>query len=248
MNNCAVVIPVYKESLDAEEFFSVNYSLRQLIGHDIHWVAPKSLDMSYYIEKFQAKNLQRFEDGFFKNIQGYNRLLVSVNFYQQFRDYEFMLVYQPDAIILKPELKFWLDKPYDYIGAPWPSGYSLDINISKFSKAEAIKCTAFVGNGGLSLRRINACVALISEFKDVSDTWYNMGHAEDLFFSLLGSTLSESFKIPNMAISARFSHDIDPIYLQKIISYELPFGVHAWSKYEKKYWQNIFKNKLKIDI
>lgn len=239
MNNCAVVIPVYKESLDADELFSVTHSLLQLKGHDIHWVSPKSLDMSYYIENFQVQHLQRFDDIFFENIQGYNRLLVSVEFYERFNSYEFMLVCQTDAIILKPELHLWLEKPYDYIGAPWPKGFSIKIRTAKFPHASEINCTAFVGNGGLSLRRNSACIKLLNDFKDVRENWYNFGHAEDLFYSLIGN-LSEEFRIPNLIIAAQFSHDIEPIYLQNLISLENPFGVHAWRKYDGDYWLSRF--------
>ena len=188
----------------------------QLKGHDIHWVAPQSLDMRYYIENFNAEHIQRFEDAYFQNIEGYNRLLVSMSFYERFGDYEFMLICQPDAIVLKPELHLWLEKPYDYIGAPWPQGFSLKIKTASIPMADEINCTAFVGNGGLSLRRNLACIQLLNEFPDLRDQWEKAGHAEDLFFAFLGN-LSEKFKIPNMMVAANFSHDIDPIYLQNLI-------------------------------
>jgi hypothetical protein len=235
VNNCAVVIPVYKPSLDADELFSVSHSLLQLQGHDIHWVAPQSLDVTYYVEKFKAKNVQRFEDGYFKNIEGYNRLLVSLHFYQRFDNYEFMLICQPDAIVLRPDLHTWLEKPYDYIGAPWPQGFSLKIQTASIPMADEINCTAFVGNGGLSLRRNAACIELMNEFPDVREQWSVAGHAEDLFFSFVGN-LSQQFRIPNLMTAAHFAHDIDPTYLQKLISGQDPFGVHAWRKYESQYW------------
>lgn len=235
MNNCAVVIPVYKPSFDSDEFFSVSHSLLQLDGHDIHWVAPQSLDMRYYIENFDAVHVQRFDDSFFQNIEGYNRLLVSVPFYEQFFDYEFMLICQPDAIVLKPELHMWLEKPYDFIGAPWPQGFSLKIKTASFPLSEEINCTAFVGNGGLSLRRNAACIKLLNDFPDVREQWYLAGHAEDLFFAFVGN-LSEQFRVPNLITAAHFAHDIDPGYLQKLISGQDPFGVHAWRKYEPEYW------------
>lgn len=235
MSNCAVVIPIYKESLDADEFFSVSHSLTNLKGHDIHWVSPKSLNISYYQDKFNAEIYQKFEDEFFQSIEGYNRLLVSSEFYERFWNYDFILICQPDAIVLKPELNVWLEKPYDYIGAPWPQGFSLKISTQKFPMANEINCTSFVGNGGLSLRRVRKCIELLQEFPDVQNQWWRAGHAEDLFFSFLGN-ISENFRIPNLITAANFSHDIDPIYLQSLIANENPFGVHAWRKYEAEYW------------
>lgn len=235
MTSCAVIIPVYKPLLDADELFSVSHSLLQLQGYDIHWVAPQSLDMGFYFDTFKVEKIQRFDNAFFHNIEGYNRLLVSVAFYERFCDYEFMLICQPDAIVLKPELHLWLEKPYDYIGAPWPQGFSLKIQTASIPMANAINCTAFVGNGGFSLRRNAACIELLNEFPDVRDQWSLAGHAEDLFFSFLGN-LSQQFRIPNLMTAAHFSHDIDPSYLQKLISGQDPFGVHAWRKYEPEYW------------
>ncbi len=237
MSRCAIAIPIYKTSLNADEIFSVKKSLFNLQGHDAYWVAPESLDLSYYDDMFGQLQVERFADDYFKSIVGYNRLLVSTMFYERFIDYEFMLICQPDAVVLKPELHLWLERPYDYIGAPWPNGYSLSINIKSIPIEGGVKCTAFVGNGGLSLRRNKACIDLIREFPDVSIEWHTQGHAEDLFFAFLG-TLSSNFLIPNIKVAANFSHDIDPLHLQKITNQEIPFGVHAWGKYDRYFWES----------
>ena len=47
---------------------------------------------------------------------------------------------------------------------------------------------------------------------------------------------SDFFKTPNIKVAARFSHDIDPQYLSQLIGNETPFGVHAWSKYDRHFW------------
>jgi hypothetical protein len=239
MSNCAVLIPIYKESLDADEEFSVSKSLSNLQGHDIYWIAPLSLDLTYYHKHFKGVLVKRFDNAYFESIAGYNKLLVTKNIYVAFEEYEYVLICQPDAIVLKPDLVKWTQKPYDYIGAPWPNGYALTIAIKSIPILEGVKCNAFVGNGGLSLRRNKACIRLIEEFSSVSEEWAKFGHAEDLFFAFMG-TLSEDFMLPNFMTAAHFSHDIDPIYLQKIIGYEIPFGVHAWKKYEKDYWHSKF--------
>jgi len=238
--NCAVLIPIYKNQLDEDELFSVKTSLSNLQGHDIFWVAPKGIDLSFYDENFGFIEPQYFEADYFKNISGYNKLLTSAFFYKTFIDYEFCLICQPDAIVLKPELNKWLATPHDYIGAPWPNGYSLHINTTRIPIPDGIRCTAFVGNGGLSLRRNQACINLLNEFSDISKSWRVQGHAEDLFFGFL-STISEEFSVPNIITAANFSHDIEPKYLEKLISNRIPFGVHAWSKYDRQHWMNIFK-------
>jgi Protein of unknown function (DUF5672) len=237
--NCAVLIPIYKNQLDEDELFSVKTSLSNLHGHDIYWVAPKGLDLSYYDQKFGVITPRFFDTCYFKDIAGYNKLLTSPFFYENFIDYEFCLICQPDAIVLKPELHMWLENSYDYIGAPWPNGYSLKIKTERIPIPEGITCTAFVGNGGLSLRRNQACINLLNEFDDVAETWRTEGHAEDLFFGFIPS-LSEKFSVPSLMTAAHFAHDIEPQYLHKLTGGVAPFGVHAWSKYDRQHWMNIF--------
>jgi hypothetical protein len=242
--NCAVLIPIYKTQLDEDELFSVKTSLSNLQGHDIYWVAPDGIDLSFYNQNFGLIQPKYFDAHYFENIAGYNKLLTSTFFYETFIKYEFCLICQPDAIVLKPELQEWLEKPYDYIGAPWPSGYSLKIQTNKIPIQEGITCTAFVGNGGLSLRRNRACIDLLNEFDDIAELWRTNAHAEDLFFAFTGN-ISEKFLIPNLMIAANFSHDIEPIQLNKLIHHRIPFGAHAWSKYDRAHWVSIF-NGLRI--
>jgi hypothetical protein len=237
MPNCAVLIPIYKNTLDDDELFSVKSSLLNLQGHDVYWIAPANIDLSFYNENFPNITTQHFDSSYFKNIAGYNKLLTSTFFYETFIKYDFSLICQPDAIVLKPELNEWLNKAYDYIGAPWPVGYSLKIQTKKIPVSEGITCTAFVGNGGLSLRRNKACINLLNEFEDLAELWGVQGHAEDLFFAFL-STLSKKFNTPNLMVAAHFSHDIDPVYLGQFINNATPFGVHAWAKYDRNYWES----------
>lgn len=233
--NCIVLIPIYKEELDADEFFSVKSSLKHLNDFDVMFIGPENLKLTYYFNNFPKTSFMGFQNHFFSSINGYNRLLTSESFYQVFENYEYMLILQTDAIILKNELSAWIANGYDYIGAPWPKGYSLKINSNKFSIDGGVICTTFIGNGGLSLRKINSCIELLREFPDVASTWQNSGHAEDLFFGFL-STMSDFFKTPNVKVAAKFAHDIEPQFLSQLINNDIPFGVHAWSKYDREFW------------
>jgi hypothetical protein len=238
MSTCAVVMPIYKSHLSSNEIFSVKRSLSNLIGHDVYWVAPASLNISEYQFIFGPQRIKRFPDCYFESISDYNRLLVGASFYESFLDYDFILVCQTDAVVLKPELHLWLDMPYDYVGAPWPQGYSLTIKTKRIPIEAGVVCTAFVGNGGLSLRRTRACIDLIEEFDDLSASWHKDGHAEDLFFAFAG-TLSFNFLIPNIITAANFSYDIDPVYLHKLAGNRVPFGIHAWEKYDLEFCKSV---------
>jgi hypothetical protein len=239
MSSCVVLIPVYKTLPNADEVFSISYSLPNLLGYDVKLLAPESLDTSFYESKWGLTNVVKFKDDFFLSVNNYSRLLLTQNFYMVFSEYTFMLICQPDAIVLKPELHHWIERGYDYIGAPWKNGFQINLNLGlQFRNINPVQCYSHVGNGGLSLRNIKSCVSLINNFPDAAKYWYDSGSAEDLFFSLVGM-MSLDFKFPNLVTAANFAHETDPEYMYELIQRKLPFGVHAWEKYSRGHWEKL---------
>ena len=49
---CVVLIPIYKDNLDADEFFSVKASLRHLDDFDVLFIGPELLNIQYYSKEF----------------------------------------------------------------------------------------------------------------------------------------------------------------------------------------------------
>ena len=235
MNNCAVVIPIYKFELSPLEKKNIEESLIHLEGFDIYFIAPKSLDVTNYKFNSTSIKLQRFEDFFFESISNYSRLLLSKEFYLSFSDsYTHILILQTDARVLKPDLHYWINQSFDYIGAPWKEGYQLQIKTNKIPIANGVLCRTQVGNGGLCLRKIQSCLDLFVEFDDIHDDWIKYGHAEDLFFGFLGN-ISSFFILPNIYQAAKFSHETDSSYFYSLIGNQIPFGIHGNDKYPFDY-------------
>lgn len=235
MNTCAVAIPVYKPAFTESERFNVETSLANLKGFDVYLYAPQNLDISYYANEIGITKVMRFPDHCFKSIEDYSRLMLSTEFYEALDGYSHVLICQPDAIALKPELQYWVNQPYDYLGAPWPKGFEYNIRSEHIHIDEGVMSKTFVGNGGFSLRNIKSCLALFDEFPSVRQEWISHGHAEDLFFGLV-STLSKKFRVPNLMVAACFSHETEPEYLYKLIGSTIPFGCHAHEKYAPTHW------------
>ena len=170
--------------------------------------------------------------------------MLSKELYESFHKYSHILVCQTDAIVINNNLKYWLDLHYDYIGAPWPNGYELTIKTNKIPIIEGIKCKAFVGNGGLSLRRVEKCLQLFDEFDDIHKLWINEGHAEDLYFGLTGY-LSTTFILPNVVTAANFSHETEPDLLYQLIGNKLPFGAHGFNKYHNSHLMSFINDFVK---
>lgn len=268
--NIAVVIPVYREPLP-EEIISLRRYCEVLNRYTMIIVAPEGLSLITYENLWQSYGLtyqvERFASSYFESIAGYNRLLLLEDFYLRFQEYDYILIYQPDAYVFRDELNDWCEKGYDYIGAPLVGKFT----DQTFDAAMPMR----VGNGGLSLRRIKAytdyfqgkkhvftsqqIVRRISLWKkpytrifvwllmmlgwrntpkSVAEHWqYN----EDDFWSgvLDDSNYALSKPSPLEALSFAFERFPRELYA---ITKQLPFGCHAWKKYQyEEFWKNWIK-------
>ena len=236
-NSIIVVIPVYMAILPKLEEFSLDYSITVLRGRNLCFLASKDLDISYYQKRYPEIAIEYFEPVHFASISDYNRLLLGVELYQRFLGKEFLLILQPDAIVLRDELDAWIARHFDYVGAPWPRGYELFVNLDNFSGNRGKRVNVTVGNGGFSLRRIRKTLALFAEFPEALNMFRQSGSSEDLFFSVMGS-LSRNFIIPNEMTASRFSLELQPSYYYAINDGQLPMGAHSWWKYELDFWRD----------
>jgi hypothetical protein len=236
MSNVVILVPIYKNSLDPLERYALDHSLSVMIGRKILFIGSENLGRQYYSEHYPTIPFVAYDAVYFASVVGYNQLLLSKAFYNAYAAYEFMLILQTDAIVLKDDLDFWCAQPFDYVGAPWPDGYELFVNLGQFEGEYGNKVKVFVGNGGLSLRRVGKCLTLLDEFDVAVDVFTRSGSSEDLFFSVMGS-LSGDFVIPNQMTAARFSLEKKPSYYYAVNGNKLPMGGHAWRKWEPEFWR-----------
>lgn len=241
MNSCAVIIPIYKPFLTNSEKTNIKISILNLEGFEIFFMTFKNLNVDYYKNQFKSINYIYFDDAYFKSISDYSRLMLSQNLYESFSKFSHILICQTDAIALKPELSYWLNQPYDYIGAPWPNGFEYTLYDDFPHVNGGVKSKAFVGNGGFSLRNINACLNLFEEFPLTRKEWIEFGHAEDLFFGFT-SSLSKKFRIPNIMVAALFSHETQSHYLYNLTGSVTPFGCHAYETHAPEIWKEIISS------
>ena len=236
MHSVAVVVPIYQPDLPPIEWLALEYSLSRLRpGRHVCFIGPERLDASAYQRRFPQVPLQRFADECFASIQGYNRLLLRPDFYGVFLRHEFMLVLQTDALLLRDDLDAWMARPYDYVGAPWPEGVEILVNLDRYAGDHGQVVKARVGNGGLSLRRNRACLALMEEFPQALAYFTASASSEDLFFSIMGA-VSRQFCLPNEWVAAQFSLELGAARYHAIGGEGPPMGGHAWTKYDADFW------------
>lgn len=234
-----VLVPIYQAQLDLLEQYSLDRSLAQLQGREVRLIAPEGLPLDYYHSRYPQLPVDTFASPAFESISEYSRMLLSDAFYARYAEWEFMLILQTDAVLLKDDLDYWCAQPFDYVGAPWPKPFELFVNTGRFEGSAGRHVRATVGNGGLSLRRIAKCRALLKEFAVEIMVFKHTGSSEDLFFAVMGN-LSNDFVLPNEVTASRFSMEGWPAYYQQINGGHLPMGAHAWMKNEMEFWRALF--------
>lgn len=267
----AVITPVIKFPLSAEEEISIRH-LREYLGSFDRYV----IGLQQLPRELSDFTLIRFPARYFTDRLGYNRLVLTEQFYRAFAAYEYILIYQLDCLVFANTLEEWCRRGWDYVGAPWLK-----------DTEDPTKGFSIVGNGGLSLRRVRraievlTCKNLMQDPKTrgletgprskiiydrlestpllkrmlvggktflhrygyhnnvrwvVRDTVRTDRH-EDHFWSYDARRFVEGFRIPSPQEALEFSFEVAPRYCFEMNLGRLPFGCHAWSRYDLEFWK-----------
>ncbi len=255
MPTAVVVVPIYKDFISECERVSLESIFRVLGGsHDIAFVKPCSLTRLECYNVERASRIDSFEDHFFEGLRGYNKLMLSREFYERFLDYDYILIAQLDSYIFRDELDEWCRKGYDYIGAPWlrPSKpfQGLRSVIKRWfcnlmGRPNSQINVNRVGNGGLSLRRVESCRRVVAQLDSVVQRYLSCSELrevfnEDIFFAIEPQRAGIEFKYPHSLEALRFSVDNYPSYCYQLLGNKLPMGTHGWSKKRMiRFWKPI---------
>jgi hypothetical protein len=269
MSSAIIVIPIYKPKLTENEIISLKQCFKIFRNEKLAFITFNELDHLLY--DCIAKECKvhpiyiYFDSNYFNSLESYNSLMLSKSFYSKFQNYQYLLIYQTDSYVFRNELKSWIDKQYDYIGAPW------------VKKAKNKIIFDGVGNGGFSLRKTNSFIRVLesnpekiikSFSKLVSEYWQDysfsnfilktpliiyrsigykntFGHylaenskKEDIFWGLIAPAVLKDFKIPDPVTALKFAFEKEPEWCYKMNNKNIPFGTHAWQKYSINFWNN----------
>ena len=174
-NRIAIVIPYYHKNLTDLERVSWLQALKIFKRYQIIAIVPDDMLASDYPQALGIKH-EVVPAAWMHSVQTYNQMMVEIEFYNRFLDYEYILIYQLDAFVFRDELQDFCQLGYDYIGAPWMYG-------TKYLK-DFKNGAWYVGNGGLSLRSVSASLDVLSKF-DTRD----IRIPEDVFWASCNSDL-----------------------------------------------------------
>lgn len=227
MNNkkCCIVIPTYKkyEMLNNFEKKTLENTINIMDKYPIIFICPKGLIINGYLEKGYKKEFLFLNEEYFKNIYGYNNLMLSTSFYELFKDYDYMLLVQLDAYIFKDNLEYFLNLEYDYIGSLHYINEGTNIYHPNVGN-EMIN-----GNGGFSLRKISA---FIEASKNIKKDLNNKFDWEDVLYSYW---YKDKMNIAPNDVSLIFGWQQDPQLCYEKNNKKLPFGCHKPNIFGKNF-------------
>ena len=202
-NKCCVIIPSYKEKLEGNEERSFKQCLNVFKGkRSIKLLIPNNIPTIYY-DEFDIDYV-KVNPQWMNSIDSYNKMCCNKEFYELFKDYDYILIYQTDCWIFEDRLDYFIGLGYDWYGAPWPI-YNDQ-----------------VGNGGFSLRKVSKMIELTSKYtyneRLNEDGWFCLTHKNDLNICDLDNACNFSMEI------------ISPRYFPKIKTY--PMGLHSSRVYQ----------------
>jgi hypothetical protein len=258
LSNPIILIPVHKQVPSDLEAISLRQCGRCLARKALALIAPAGLDLSRYHEFVPSARVIRVEAKWMNSVRSYNRMMINPIIYRSVSHHSHILVHEPDAIVLRDELDFWCEQPYDYIGAPWFEGYE---------NAKPDAPLLGVGNFGFSLHRPAVMLKILRE----RQRWYGRaelrrdlsrilraGEADrlirvlrglgkggtlrgaskiyeencDIFWGRLAPRLVRNFRVAPPEVALKFSWEVVPSRCYTLCNGNLPFGLHAWARYD----------------
>jgi hypothetical protein len=262
----AVVTPIYKQNLDQDEALALAHNLKSLSQSP--WILIHPPSNGSLINAIIAEHPHtsigsiELEAHHFSSIASYNKMLLSSFFYRQFESYTHILIAQLDTLIFADQFSNWVDLGYAYMGSPWYLGIDDPKRPLQWLGG---------GNGGLSLRHIQASLEVLArprwlyrairryEHQSLPGEWLR---AELRALRQVLERSNGASQTPRMYedlfwsfIAPRLSPAFNVAPAEIAINFawelnprehyqqtgQLPFGCHGWARYDRAFWLGVLE-------
>lgn len=252
-----IIIPTHRPNLTVNDKISLIHLRKYLNKYDTFFVIPKGISTKEFVSS--GYKVRAVDNSFFGSIRKYSNLLLTKKFYEIFQEYDFMLIYQLDALVFSDKLEQWINSDYDYIASPW-----FNSTIGYFSHKKGYPSTG--GNGGFALRNIQKTIKILNIVnKSATRTskniilrklWFILAillgkshkiwlkapaldypFYEDGFWSLEAPKYDSSYKVASFKEALKFGFEKFPRKCFVLNNKKLPFGCHAWKRYDEEFWK-----------
>jgi hypothetical protein len=191
--------------------------------------------------------------------------MISPFIFNALNSHSHILIHEPDAIILKNDLHYWCEQDFDYIGAPWfSSDTAKDLQLKATGNfgLSLIKTktanTLFTDNprwfsASMIVREFIRGLrgqkgALSRALKSMGPSG-RLSHAHhlyedhcDIFWSYLAPKVAPHLRIAPPEQAIYFSWEQSPKKCLTLCNGKLPFGIHAWPKYDLTFLEPLLLN------
>jgi hypothetical protein len=258
----AIAVPLSNKSFFTEnERISLNHLEYHLSCYDIYFVVPDNME----IKRDGYKEI-RFHKRFFGSAKAHQNLLFSKQFYQAFDDYKFLLIYHLDALVFSDQLKEWCGMDFDYIAPPWiehnaapyhgnpeyegkvgNGGFSLRkietflsvLNSTRLSQSPLAYVRSALKYGS-SIRKYSIFLKyplfFHHKYNGVQRELGSYPHNEDHFWANRAEYYYPGFRVAPVMTAIKFAFECVPRYCFELNGNQLPFGCHAWGRYDRNFW------------
>ena len=261
----AIVVPLYnRRELTPDEQISLKHLLRYLEKYDKYLIAPKSLDVNYpgfKIKRFddsffgstEANTKLMFSPKFYKSFVEYKYILI----------YQLDALVFSDQLLEWCDLGFdyigapWLktsDSPWVNIPRVGNGGFSLRkiesflrvIYSNQYMVEPKNYWANFCQGKPKLIQYLNLPKKYLKYLTRFNGARWQMAHwhlrkdgrgNDDFFWSDEAIRYYSQFRIPPVEIGLRFSFEAAPRYCFELNHRKLPFGCHAWPRYDRKFWE-----------
>jgi Protein of unknown function (DUF5672) len=259
----AVVVPLSnRQEITPDEKISFRHLVHFLGKYDKFLVVPQSLKVDY-----PGFGIKRFPNKFFGSSVAHTQLMMSPKFYESFKEYKYILLYHLDALVFSDQLMEWCDRDLDYIGAPFlkcpdspwvevprvgNGGFSLRkiesflrvINSPRYSVDPAKYWEDFCASKAKYIQYLNLPkkylkrLHMFNSARWVMSKWHLEEQChDDLFWSNQAVKYYPEFKVASVELGLRFAFEVAPRVCFEHNNYTLPFGCHAWPRYDRDFWE-----------
>ena len=261
----AIIIIAHKKFLEKYEEISLKQCFKILFNHDIFLICPEGLDVSVYRHLYPNIKVDFINPKWQSSYSNFNRLKILPFIYQRYEQYDYILFYEPDAFVFKDDLLNWCNKGIDYVGAPWFEGFSHDNGNAKItgvgnggfslrkvsSHLKVLNSFAYVFTFQENIHRrfatprdfptkLRKFFGLLKDLTFANNTYKYLNTydgLEDQFWGIYVSRKFKFFKVATIEEASLFSIEMQPQRLMAHNNNVLPFGCHAWWKYDLQFWK-----------
>jgi hypothetical protein len=261
----AVVTPIYNRNyFTPDEEISFSHLEHYLGRYDKYLIAPESLEIDR-----PGYKIKRFSDRFFGSLVAHTALMLNPMVYEAFREYQFILIYQTDALVFSDKLLDWCAMDFDLIAGPIKLWDDLPLTVGNggfaLKKVESylkvFRSPEYAVDPGTYWRSISAGKSIPQRLLQLPKKYLKRLHYfnnidrevalflrmtdapwEDIFICTYANKYYPGFKFAPLEPAYRFAFDEMPRYCYEVTGGELPFGCHGWFKHDREFWEPYLLN------